>query len=220
VRNGQRASTLPAIRTERIRLGDPLKTLGRLATPKAGERSQGKRRSSATRPCRFGSGAKAATAHILVAVAEMANNASDIGHQCLFQRRYKLDRILHAPTPLCDLATFLNDAPKGHSRHARAVEEMGAPLLGQEDAGCLAARAIRPLTARRSSLTGNRNYSLASPTVSAMCAPRSPRGLGGPAVVSMAVWCSISAFSSPPSKTIVADSHIQVMKPTIAPRDP
>jgi len=43
-----------------------------------------------------------------------------------------------APTPLCDSAPFLNDAPKGHGRHARAVEEMGAPLRGREDAGRLA----------------------------------------------------------------------------------
>src|SRR5947207_9215980 len=35
-----------------------------------------------------------------------------------------------------------------------------------------------------------------APTVSAIFAPRAPKGFGLPVVVSRAVWCSVSAFSS------------------------
>ena len=56
--------------------------------------------------------------------------------------------------------------------------------------------------------------------VSAIRAPRIPRGFGAPVVVSRAVWCSISASSSAPSSTTVVDSHIQVMKLITAPREP
>ena len=41
-----------------------------------------------------------------------------------------------------------------------------------------------------------------------------------PSVVSRAVWCSISALSSPPSRTMTAEIHSQTMKPTPAPSDP
>ena len=39
-------------------------------------------------------------------------------------------------------------------------------------------------------------------TRSALTAPRAPGSTSGPVVVSRAVWCSISAFSSPPTSTI------------------
>lgn len=39
-------------------------------------------------------------------------------------------------------------------------------------------------------------------TVSAMRAPRSPMGSGRPVVVSRAVWCSSSALSSAPARTM------------------
>ena len=58
------------------------------------------------------------------------------------------------------------------------------------------------------------------PPVSAIRAPRAPRGCSGPAVVSRAVWCSISASSSAPTSTTVAESQVQVMKPTTAPSEP
>ena len=60
----------------------------------------------------------------------------------------------------------------------------------------------------------------ASPMVSAITAPRSPIGLGAPMVVSRAVWCSISAVSSAPTRTTITENHTQSMKPIIAPSDP
>ena len=61
---------------------------------------------------------------------------------------------------------------------------------------------------------------MASPTVSAMAAPRAPRGRGPPVVVSTEVWCSISAFSSAPNSTMIVEYQSQVMKPTTAPSEP
>jgi hypothetical protein len=59
--------------------------------------------------------------------------------------------------------------------------------------------------------------SLAGPTVSATCAPRRPSGPPFEASSgSPAVWCSISASSSAPSRTTTEDSPIQVMKPITA----
>ncbi len=49
---------------------------------------------------------------------------------------------------------------------------------------------------------------------------RAPIGIGWPVVVSRAVWCSISALISPPSRTIVEEIQIQVMNPITAPSDP
>jgi murein L,D-transpeptidase YcbB/YkuD len=43
--------------------------------------------------------------------------------------------------------------------------------------------------------------------VSAIWTPRAPSGRGGPIVESTAVWCSISALSSAPKRTMTADSH-------------
>ncbi len=60
----------------------------------------------------------------------------------------------------------------------------------------------------------------AGPTVSAIVAWRAPIGFGAPSVVSRAVWCSISASSSAPSKITIAESQIQVMNPITAPSDP
>lgn len=57
-------------------------------------------------------------------------------------------------------------------------------------------------------------------TRSAMCAPREPIGRSGPTVVSRAVWRSISAFSSAPTRMTVAEIQIHVMKPTMAPSEP
>jgi hypothetical protein len=34
------------------------------------------------------------------------------------------------------------------------------------------------------------------------------------------VWCSIWTFSSAPTRTMMLESHIQVMNPMTAPRDP
>jgi hypothetical protein len=63
-------------------------------------------------------------------------------------------------------------------------------------------------------------HSRASPTVSATTAPRAPSGFGRPSVVSFAVWCSVSAFSSAPISTTTAESHIHVTKPIPVPSDP
>ncbi|MGY3156695.1 hypothetical protein ACVL91_003422 [Bradyrhizobium elkanii] len=60
----------------------------------------------------------------------------------------------------------------------------------------------------------------AAPTVSAIFAPRAPIGLGAPVVVSRAVWCSISAFSSAPSRITMAEIQSHVMKPIAAPSEP
>ena len=57
-------------------------------------------------------------------------------------------------------------------------------------------------------------------TVSATFALRVPSGSGLPVVVSLAVWCSISAFNSAPSSTMVVEIQIQVMKPMTAPSEP
>ncbi len=62
--------------------------------------------------------------------------------------------------------------------------------------------------------------SWALPTWSAIIAPRDPRGFSRPSVVSCAVWCSSSAFSSPPRRTMTVEIHSQTMKPTPAPSDP
>src|SRR5258706_1760545 len=56
--------------------------------------------------------------------------------------------------------------------------------------------------------------------VSAIRAPLAHIGLGAPAVVSRAVWCSISASSSAPIRMTMAEIQSQVMKPITAPRDP
>ena len=61
---------------------------------------------------------------------------------------------------------------------------------------------------------------LASPSSSAIFAPRAPIGLGRPLVVSFAVWCSISALISAPTRTTMVESHIHTMKPITAPSDP
>ena len=50
--------------------------------------------------------------------------------------------------------------------------------------------------------------------------PRSPIGFSGPTVVSIAVWCSISALISAPISTTITENQIQVMKATTAPSDP
>jgi hypothetical protein len=61
---------------------------------------------------------------------------------------------------------------------------------------------------------------LAAPTVSAMTAPRRPSGSSPPTVESRAVWCSISALSSAPSRITIAEIHIHIIMPTAAPSEP
>jgi hypothetical protein len=60
----------------------------------------------------------------------------------------------------------------------------------------------------------------AGPSESAIFAPRAPIAFGAPVVVSRAVWCSISASSSAPSRTTMAEIHSHVMNPITAPKDP
>ena len=62
------------------------------------------------------------------------------------------------------------------------------------------------------------NQSCGAPTVSAIVAPRAPRGFGVPVVVSWTVWCSVSALSSAPINTTMIDSQIQTMNAMMAPR--
>jgi hypothetical protein len=59
-----------------------------------------------------------------------------------------------------------------------------------------------------------------APTVSAMCAPRTPIGFGEPVVVSRAVWCSISASSSAPNRITIAEIQSHVMNPIAPPSEP
>lgn len=66
--------------------------------------------------------------------------------------------------------------------------------------------------------SGGQSYG--GPTVSAANAFREPSGFGRPTVLSLAVCRSISELSSAPRSTMTTDSHIQVMKPMPAPRDP
>jgi len=63
-------------------------------------------------------------------------------------------------------------------------------------------------------------YSAGAPTVSAIAAPRPPRGLSPWMVLSFAVWCSISALSSAPNKITIAEIHIHIIRPIAAPSDP
>jgi formate/nitrite transporter FocA (FNT family) len=74
-------------------------------------------------------------------------------------------------------------------------------------------------SSRRSSDV-RRAHAFAAPTVSAILAPRVPSGSSGPCVVSCAVWCSLSALISAPSRTMIVESQIQVMKPMAAPSEP
>src|SRR5688572_31716021 len=77
---------------------------------------------------------------------------------------------------------------------------------------CLLARVDAPggdITANEDAF----NYSAAWPTVSAIVAPRAPSGFGDPTVVSRAVWCSISALSSAPNSTAIAESHSHIISP-------
>jgi hypothetical protein len=67
---------------------------------------------------------------------------------------------------------------------------------------------------------GGQLYATPGPTVSAITAPRWPNGLGAPTVESMAVWCSISAFSLAPTKMTTAESHIHIIMPITAPSAP
>jgi len=60
----------------------------------------------------------------------------------------------------------------------------------------------------------------ARPIELAIFAPRQPSGFGGPTVLSRAVWCSTSALSLAPSRTTIIDTHIQVIKPMMAPSEP
>ena len=67
---------------------------------------------------------------------------------------------------------------------------------------------------------GSYRQARASPMSSAILSPRTPIGFLPPSVVSLAVWCSISAFISAPKRTMIIESHIQTMKPMTAPSDP
>ena len=77
----------------------------------------------------------------------------------------------------------------------------------------------RPIDSERR-VDADQLHDRVSPTESAIFAPRAPNGFGDPSVESRAVWCSVSAFSFAPSRITATDSHIQVMKPMIAPREP
>ena len=59
-----------------------------------------------------------------------------------------------------------------------------------------------------------------SPTWSATYASRWPRGFAGPVVVSLRVWCSISALSSAPSRTTKAEIQNHISKAITAPSEP
>src|SRR5262245_31360459 len=60
----------------------------------------------------------------------------------------------------------------------------------------------------------------ALPTVSAMTAPRAPRGFSPRTVESRAVWCSISEFSCAPNRITIAEIHIHIIMPMPAPSEP
>jgi hypothetical protein len=64
------------------------------------------------------------------------------------------------------------------------------------------------------------HQSCSAPTVSAIVAPRAPRGFGLPVVVSRTVRCSVSALTSAPINTTITDSQSQNMNPMMAPREP
>lgn len=53
-----------------------------------------------------------------------------------------------------------------------------------------------------------------------MVAPRRPSGFGDPTVVSLVVWCSISALISVPRSTTMPKLRIQVVRPINAPSKP
>jgi hypothetical protein len=57
-----------------------------------------------------------------------------------------------------------------------------------------------------------------APTASAIAAVQPPNGFSTPE--SPAIQCSISEFSSPPSRTTIADIHIHIMVPMAAPSEP
>jgi uncharacterized BrkB/YihY/UPF0761 family membrane protein len=75
-------------------------------------------------------------------------------------------------------------------------------LLGAELNAEMERQTARDSTAGRPKPARHVLQSWAGPTVSAVKAWRDPRGLGRPAVLSRAVWRSISAFSSAPSSTM------------------
>ena len=83
-----------------------------------------------------------------------------------------------------------------------------------------------PLAAARMNWQDLTNFSFAQPAwlwllaAPALLAFRLGRTGGAPAVVSEAVWCSSSAFSSAPNSTMMVEYQIQVMKPTTAPSEP
>jgi hypothetical protein len=76
-----------------------------------------------------------------------------------------------------------------------------------------------PIGGRVGGTTKSKSFQLGA-TVSALLAPRAPSGFSAPVVVSRFVWCSISAFSSAPMSTMVAENQIHVMKPIAAPSEP
>ena len=78
----------------------------------------------------------------------------------------------------------------------------------------------RPVEPDPERLSTGGGYSAAAPTESAIRARRDPSGCGSPTVVSSAVWCSVSAFSCAPIRTIIVEIQIQVMNPMAAPSEP
>ena len=108
---------------------------------------------------------------------------------------------------------FILPLPNGREQEYRKQAELFARKAGEQGAiGTIEALSCRrelrrPATgAVRLSGSGapfcrRAGQARASPTWSAIDAPRSPRGLSGPTVVSWAVWCSSSAFSSAPMST-------------------
>jgi hypothetical protein len=106
----------------------------------------------------------------------------------------------HAP---CEVRIIPGDPP-ALSIQGAGIWCSGSPNLGR----------------RTGLLDSRRSVYRVGPTVSAIFAPRRPSGFGSPTVLSLAVWCSVSAFSLAPIRMTITDSHIQVMKPITAPNEP
>jgi hypothetical protein len=120
---------------------------------------------------------------------------------------------------LRDSSTAIGERPPRREPDARTKSIRGEALRPRTNSGgCSVPAEVRPPDDGWRQLEPG--HSLGFPTVSAACAPRAPRGAAGPVVVSRAVWCSISASSSAPSKITIDESHIQVMRPITAPTDP
>jgi hypothetical protein len=99
------------------------------------------------------------------------------------------------------------------------LSHAGAPAPNSSNGLPNASKALRGRRWRRVAPSRARGSHVGA-TVSALLAPRAPSGSSAPVVVSRVVWCSISAFSSAPMSTMVAEIQIHVMKPMAAPSEP